>query len=94
MTTEKFKRDKPDIDVFDTDTDTKNEVITSPLQDTMESKNERRHLLSLKPATQVDANVFDQSDQAEMRRHITTDSAGILVKKRTGMVTSQEVHDQ
>ena len=44
MTTEKFKKDKPDIDVFDSDTN-KVEVPTGPLQSTMQTadERERRH---------------------------------------------------
>src|SRR5437667_8816237 len=69
MTTEKFKKDKPDIDVFDSDTN-KVEVPTGPLQSTMQTadERERRHLSSLKPANAESPSVFDQSDASDLHR--------------------------
>ena len=91
MTTEKFKKDKPDIDVFDSDTN-KVEVPTGPLQSTMQTadERERRHLSSLKPANAESPSVFDQSDASDLHRHLTPESAGVVIKKRSGPANFEE----
>jgi len=90
MTTEKFKKDKPDIDVFDSDTN-KVEVPTGPLQSTMESADEReRRWVPAKPANAESPSVFHQEDASDLHRHLTPESAGVVIKKRSGPANFEE----
>ncbi len=82
MTTEKFKKDKPDIDVFDSDKHTMDvEQVRGTLHRTMESEDERerRHLSSLKPASPELSSVFHQEDPSDKHRLLTPEAQGQVI---------------
>jgi len=79
MTTEKFKKDKPDIDVFDSDTH-RVDPPRSTLQITEETADEtERRWKPAKSSDQSGPGIFLQEDPNVDSRYLTPEAAGIKV---------------
>ena len=82
MTTEKFKKDKPDIDTFDSDrhrVDPPRSILQITEETADETERRWKPAKSAGGAYPSPANIFKQEDPAVDSRYLTPEAAGVRV---------------